>query len=84
MRDLQTSIVGLGCIAAGVLLFMLGKHTPESLIPAGTCIMAGIGFLQAADSSNTVKRSELKDLGIVVRKLGREVEANEAEEKDQG
>jgi hypothetical protein len=84
MIHVETSLLGFGCVIAGVLLFIFGNHTPESTMTAGTCIMAGLGLIRSADANKTVQKDDLQNLGIVGRKLGREVQANDAEKKDQG
>ena len=81
MRHLETSLPGLGCLMAGVLLFVFGNHTSESVMSAGACVMAGLGLLRSADASKTVQKADLHNLGIVGRKLGREVKAKKADDE---
>lgn len=57
MKHLETSIPGLACLCAGLILFLYGTHSTESVVAAGGCVAAGIGLLKAADASKVNKGS---------------------------
>jgi hypothetical protein len=82
VKHLETSLPGLACLLCGLLLFIFGAHTPESVISAGACVAAGIGFLRSADASKTVQKADLPDMQVLGNALHSFVRAtSEADEK---
>jgi hypothetical protein len=58
LKHLETSIPGMVCLFFGVMLFLYGTHSPESLVSAGACVAAGVGLLKAADARHVTGQKE--------------------------
>jgi hypothetical protein len=50
IRSWQTTIAGLGCIGAGVALYLM-RASSEGLLTAAALVAAGLGLLRAKDAS---------------------------------
>ncbi len=79
MRHFETSLPGIALLIFAAYLFSLKVETTNYL--AGVAALAGIALLRTPDANKTVQKDELHELGIVGRKLDREVKANDEEKK---
>ncbi len=73
MKNYETTLSGVALLIFAAFLYY---HKNEEL--AGVAALAGIAALRSADANKTIQKDELHELGLVGRKLGREVEAADA------